>query len=138
MAEEWIYNGLWLGEISGFVMLLQNGTFIKTRYFRWIRLSIALIFAGAIFRIMHYSYSNAILILGFISMIVLYFLSFLRKPIKKRLDFYKLAWVIIGFSSSVLIYLHLVKDDVKILSSAIMWLAIIDYLKTNAVSKTRA
>ena len=134
-AEDFVYIGLWVGEVFGFLMLLMNGTFIKTKYFKRVRIAIALIFIGAIFRIMHYSYSNPVLIAGFIMVILLYFLSFLKKPVKKRLDYYKLAWVIIGYSSSVLIYLHIISDEVKILSTAIMWLAIIDYLKTNQRSK---
>ena len=136
-AEQFIYIGLWIGEVFGFLMLLLNGTFIKTKYFRFVKMAIAFIFVGAIFRIMHYSYSNPILISGFVAIIVLYCLSFLKKPIKKRLDYYKLAWVVIGYSSSVLIYLHLIKDDIELLSSVIMWLAIIDYLKTTRQSRER-
>ena len=129
-AEPLIYIGLWISELTGFFMLLLNGTFIRTKYFRILKGVIAIVFVAAIFKIMYLAYSNWIMMIAIMGIIATYFFSFLNKPIKKRLDYLKLAWVIVAYTYGFLTYLHLVRDDYQILQSALMWLAIIDYLKT--------
>ena len=128
--ENWIYIGLWISELAGFFMLLLNGTFIKTKYFRILKGVIAIIIIGALFKIMHWEYNSLIMIIGFIGIILTYFFSFLNKPIKNRLDYLKLFWVIVAYTNGILTYLHVIGDEYQILSSSLMWLAIIDYMKT--------
>ena len=135
-GESWIYIGLTLSEMTGFFMLILNGTFIKTKYFRIFKGVIAIIIIGALFKILHYKYNQIIMIIGFVGIILTYFFSFLNKPIKKRLDLLKLFWVIVAYTNGILTYLHIVGDEYQILSSAIMWLAIIDYLKIESEKRT--
>ena len=47
-AENWLYRGLKIVEIAGFFMLVMNGTFIKTKYFRILKGIIAIILIGAL------------------------------------------------------------------------------------------
>lgn len=129
-TDEWIYRGLLISEIVGFFMLLSNGTFIKTKYFRILKAAIAIVIIGVLFRIMHWEYNRLIITIGFVAIILTYSLSFFNKPIKKRLDYTKLAWVVIAYTNTLLNYLHIIGDEYQILSSSLMWLAIIDYLKT--------
>lgn len=133
---DWMYIGLWISELAGFFMLLANGTFIKTKYFRYFKGVISIVLIAALLKILHYSVSDTIMITGFIGLILIYFLSFIKKPIKKRLDYLKLGWVISAYSIGLLKYFHMVGDDYQILPSAIMWLAIIDYLKTERERRT--
>ncbi|MFY0604881.1 MAG: hypothetical protein JXQ93_13155 [Flavobacteriaceae bacterium] len=128
-AENWTYIGLWISEIFGFFMLLLNGTFIKTKYFRILKGVIAIIIIGTLFKIMHWEYDRPIMIMGLAGIMITYLFSFLSKPIKRRLDFLKLAWVIVAYTNGILTYLHIVGEEYQILSSALMWLVIIDYLK---------
>ena len=104
-AERWVTIGLWLSELVGFFMLFLNGTFIKTKYFRVVKGLISILFIGVIFKIMHYGYSEYLIIGGFVGIILAYFFSFLKKPIKKRLDYFKLGWVITAYSYNALNYL---------------------------------
>ncbi len=129
-AENWTYIGLWISELTGFFMLLLNGTFIKSKYFRILKGVIAIIIIGALFRILHWEYNRLIMTIGFIGIMLTYFFSFLNKPIKKRLDYLKLVWVIVAYTNAIFTYLHIIGDEYQVLSSAIMWLAIIDYMKT--------
>ncbi|SFW61255.1 hypothetical protein [Cellulophaga fucicola] len=131
-AGIWLDRGLWIGEIAGIFMLLLNGTFIKTKYFRVIKGIMALIMIGALLKILHWEFQfitgNLILIVGFIGIMTTYFFSFLNKPIKKRLDYLKLAWVITRYTVGVLIFLHIIHRDYQVIASIIMWAAIFDYL----------
>ena len=120
--------GLWISGILGFILLIVNGTFIKTKYFKIAQGVIAVIIIGALLKILHWtSYANLIIIGGLIGIIILYFLSFLKKPIKKRLDYIKLIWVIVSYTLGILSFLHLIKRDLTEISNYILWLAVIDF-----------
>ena len=126
-AEVWFDRSFWIGGISGLLMLLRNGTFIKTRYYKYLLGLISIIIIGALFKIMHWPFGNLTLSTGLICIIIVYFFSFLNKPIKKRLDFIKLIWVTISYSTSVLILFRIISKEYQILASAILWIMIIDY-----------
>lgn len=131
--ENWTYFGLWISEFTGFVMLLINGTFIKTKHFKMLKLSISIIILGALFKLMHWPHHGTLLIIGFVSVIGVYILSFINKPLKKRLDITKLFWVIVAYSGGLLSLLKLINHDYQVLSSALMWLATIDYLISSRI-----
>lgn len=135
-AQNWTYIGLWMSELAGFFMLLINGTFLKTKYFKYFKGVFSIVIVAVLFKILHWSYSDILLIIGFIGFIIVYFFSFLNKPNRKRLDFLKLAWVITAFSIGLLKILKFIGDQYQIIPSAIMWLAIIDYLKTEQERRT--
>ena len=113
-------------------MLVLHGTFIKTKYFRIFKGIMAIVIIGALIKILHWEFQgvngNNILTVGFIGIMVTYLFSFLNKPIKNRLDFLKLAWVISSYSVGILIFLHMIRRDYQIIPSIIMWVAILDYL----------
>lgn len=129
-AQNWMYIGLWISELAGFLMLLINGTFLKTKYFKYFIGVCAIVLIATLFKILHWSFSSELLIIGFIGLALVYFLSFLKKPIKNRLDYLKLGWVVIAYTIALLKILHIIGDQYQIIASAIMWLAILDYMKT--------
>tara|TARA_R110000868_G_C10833443_1_gene759546 strand:- start:163 stop:687 length:525 start_codon:yes stop_codon:yes gene_type:complete len=130
-AGIWFERGLWIGQVAGFFMLVLKGTFIKTKYFRIFKGIMAIVIIGALFKILHWEFQgvngNLLLSIGFLGIMITYFFSFLNKPIKKRLDFLKLAWVITSYTVGILIFLHMIRRDYQIIASIIMWLAILDY-----------
>ncbi|WMI68244.1 hypothetical protein [Mangrovimonas sp. YM274] len=129
-AEFWTQIGLRISEFVGFLMLLFNGTFIKTRLFKIAKVFIAIILIAALLKILHWNHNGLIMSLGYIGIVATYSFSFFRKPIKKYLDFLKLFWVFAAYTNSLLTYLHIISNEYQIISSVIMWLAIIDYMKT--------
>ena len=120
--------GLWISGILGFVLLVLNGTFIKTKYFKITQGLIALIIIGALLKILHWtSFADYIIIGGLIGIMIAYTLSFTKKPIKKRLDYLKLIWVIASYTLGILSFLHLISRDLIEVSNYILWLAVIDF-----------
>lgn len=120
--------GLWISGILGFLLLISNGTFIKTKYFKITQGLIPFIIIGALLKILHWtSYDDYIIILGLIGIMIVYFFSFTKKPIKKRLDYLKLIWVIVSYTLGILSFLHLIKRDLTELGNYILWLAVIDF-----------
>jgi len=52
-----------IGAFTGLVLMVTNGTFIKTRYFKIAQGCFAIILIGALTKILHWtSYANAILV----------------------------------------------------------------------------
>lgn len=129
-AEDWMYIGLSIIELAGFFMLLLHGTFIKRKYFRISKGIMAVVIIGVLFAIMRWPYGKLILVTGLIGIVITYLFSFLSKPVKNRLDIIKLAWVIVAFTNSILVYLHMIGSQYQILPSVFMWLAIIEYIRT--------
>ena len=123
--------GIRIGSFVGLIMLLINGTFIKTKYFKITQGLIAFIIIGALLKIMHWTeYANHIIIFGLIGIAILYFLHFSKKPIKNRLDYLKLIWVFVSYTVAILGFLHLINRDYKELGNYILWLTIIDFAIT--------
>ncbi len=129
-------NGTKLAEIGlatvslvGFFLLFLNGTFIDSIYFKRMKGVMAIVIVGALLKILHLKFANELISIGIFGIIIIYFFSFLNKPIKRRLDYLKLAWVIVSYTGALLVILHYINRDYQILSSAIMWLAIIEYVR---------
>ncbi|WP_299315995.1 hypothetical protein [uncultured Aquimarina sp.] len=129
--------GLRIGGFIGFFMLLSNGTFIKTKYFKIAQGIFAIVIIGVLLKIMHWTaYANHIIVVGLIGIATSYLLSFLKKPIKKRLDYLKLIWVITSYSCGILAFLHLIKREYAELGTYVLWLTIIDFAITGLKNGT--
>lgn len=126
--DNWIQLGLQISETAGFFMLLVNGTFIKTKFFRYSKGVIAIVILGILFRIMHWPYGQILFSVGFLGIPVCYVLSFIQKSIKKRLDILKLLWVVLAFGGGTFSTLHWINDEYRILSTVLIWIASMDYL----------
>lgn len=129
-------NGLRIGGVIGFSLLLSNGTFIKTKYFKIALVIFAIVIIGVLLKILHWiPYANYIITLGISGVVITYFLSFLKKQTKKQLDYLKLIWVIVGFTISILGFSHFLKGEYEGLGIYILWVLIIDFVVTELISR---
>lgn len=133
-----LYNfGLWGSQLAGIIMLLTNGTFIKTKYFKMLKAALAVLFIGILFKLTHWKPNgNYIISLSFIGIIIVYFLSFLKKPIKTRLDYLKLSWVVVSYTLGILNFLHVIPRGLSGIGAIILWMAIIDFTVVGLKRKT--
>lgn len=114
--------------LLGWIMMLSKGTFIRTKYFRIAQGLISIIIVGALLKIMHWSsYANHIIVFGLLGILISYSISFYRKPIKKRLDYLKLTWVILLLSSTILIFLRVLSRDYRLVSDIVFWILLFDF-----------
>lgn len=128
--------GLWLIEVPGMFLLLSNGTFLKTKYSRIVMGLFAFMLIGTAFMIMHWPYGNSLLVVGCIGIVISYLVHFLKKPIKKRLDYIKLAWVSVLYIGAILRLYHLITVEYRILTTVLMILALMDYMLPRIKNKT--
>ncbi len=137
LAWDMFDYGLRIGGFTGFIMLLINGTFIKTKYFRIAQGLFAFVVIGALLKILHWtSYSDLIIIVGVIGIALVYFFSFYKKPIKKRLDYLKLVWVLANYTFAILVFQHLIRREYTEVGNYLLWLVIIDFAVTGLKNKT--
>ncbi|WP_298539517.1 hypothetical protein [uncultured Aquimarina sp.] len=128
--------GLWLIEMGGMFLLLSNGTFLKTIYSRIVMGLLAVVLIGSAFKIMHWPFGNPILVGGCIGIVISYLIHFLKKPIKKRIDYLKMVWVIVLYIGAALRLYHIIPRDYRILTTVLMILALMDYMLPKIKNKT--
>jgi hypothetical protein len=106
-------DGLKLAEILGMIMMLGNGTFRDTRVYK---ITVVFIFSyilGVVFKIMHLTGADELLLLSGLAIMILYFVHFIRKEKKKLLDFLKLISLWIFVSITPLSVWRLISIDLK-------------------------
>lgn len=120
-------------QFSGILFLLYNGTFIKTKYFNYAKIFISIMIISALFRIMHWEGFQVLSLISITGVIVVYYLSFSKKPIKKILDYLKLFWVVLYYSLTILKLNHLIKSELLLIPEIIVVLALVEYARKNKV-----
>jgi hypothetical protein len=90
-------------------MMLANGTFMTTRYAIPAQISIGLYVLGVIFKIMHLTGADQILIMSFGVVFVLYTIHFASKQPKNLLDYLKML-MLLSLTSSPLKMLYLLPN----------------------------
>ena len=104
--------GLSIGALTGLVLMVGSGTFIRTRFYKIALACIAIILIGALLKILHWSpFANHIVVLGLLGIMISYSFSFVKKPIKIRLDYLKLIWVIVTYLSGILVFSHILDRE---------------------------
>lgn len=128
-SEDWIDFGLNVSYLSGFLLLLMNGTFIKTKYYNYTFIFISMLLLGLLLKINHWPLSNLLIITAYIGIVTFYTISFFKKTIKKRLDILKLVWVSLESCCNLLIFLHIITEKFTILPQVLLFLMIFEFLR---------
>lgn len=92
--------------LLGFYLLLKNGTFINTRLYRFISLSIAVLIVGTMFKIMHWPGSSFMIIIGIGSILIFYMIHFLKKNNKNLIDYGKAFVLTLILSARLINFFH--------------------------------
>lgn len=128
-SENWIDFGLNISYLSGLLLLLMNGTFIKTKYYNYSFLFISMLFIGSLFKVNHWPLSNLLITTAYIGIVILYSISFFKKPIKKRLDILKLIWVLLEFCCNLLIFFHIIINEYSTIPMVLLFLMVFEFLR---------
>ena len=114
----------------GALYFLQIGQFYKTKYFKIASLLIVAYIIGILFKITHFVFANELFIASSVGILLLYLKYFTRKPVKNRLDYLKLTWVVCTFGIGLIRFLHLTKLDLHIIPPVVMTFIIFEYFKS--------
>lgn len=92
--------------------LLYQGTFFRSKLWRWMNIAIPLIMIGAVLKIMHWPGSSYAILAGFTTVCVIYSIHFFRKNSKRLYDVALYCWALSTMVVSQLVFFHLVRKDV--------------------------
>jgi hypothetical protein len=117
-----------LGLLLGFAVLVINGSLLKTKYWLLILAGFILLLVGELTKILHWNYSNILLMVGVCVILISYFLRFINKQEKGHLDILKLLWVIAYFGNYILNILIFSLHNYDLIPIIILWITIIDFM----------
>lgn len=124
-----------VAENLGIIMMLVNGTFVSTRLFKIVLLILGLVVLGFLFKIMHLPGADELLLYPYIVLFSLYFIHFLKKKSKRRIDVLKLVMLMSFLVPPPFIMLRIISEDhreVIVLATHILfWLTFLEFLYTS-------
>jgi len=131
---------LFIAQVIGLIMILVNGTFTDTLYFKVSIMVFIIILVGAAMKILHYSGADQTILISFFMIPLVYLIHFVLKKEKRHLDILKLLTVFAFFIIPPLLMLHIVSRDyinsVRIFNQAIFWVTFVDFLAVGLTKRT--
>ncbi len=103
------------------ITIIKNSNIRYTYYFKIINLSIAVLFIGGLFKIMHWEGSSFILTIGVLALFITYIFRFTNKPSIQLLDILKMLWLLCVLISTLIREYKITNADLSILSSVIFY-----------------
>jgi hypothetical protein len=114
------------------LMMLINGTFRRSKYFRYVYGVVGFLIVAVIFKILHLPFADQLMSLPFLLILILYLLHFFSKPVKDHLDYLKLITVFFLSLTSALYALNFLSDEVttklEMISRWVLFLTFIDFV----------
>jgi hypothetical protein len=131
---------LFLGLIRLFIIYIiaKNGTTLKTRpYAQLFSLLASVVIVGVLFKILHWTGANSILLGGFFAFAALYTVRFILKPTHKLTDFLKWLWVLIEATAIAFKISHWKYGDELVSIEQVVFLALVFSVYYDVVLKKR-
>jgi hypothetical protein len=122
--------GLSFGQLFGLIMLVRNGTILKTIHFKFIVVFISITIVGAMYKIMHWKFADVLLLIGLLGIAFTYLVRFILKKEKGHLDILKVLWVVSSYIGGALIIFHLIPSNLIDVAHGILWITVIDFIIT--------
>jgi len=112
-----------LAEIMALIMMLANGTFSDRSYFNAAYALIGMTILGAMFKILHWTGADQLLILCPAALVILYVIHFITKPAKDVQDILKLLTAVSYPAVAIPVAMHWIDDSwtLRITSVSIFW-----------------
>lgn len=116
--------------IVGAIFLIREGTFIKTKYFKYSSFFISLCLIGILLKITHWGFGNELITISSILILTFYTKHFSEKPLKYRIDYLKLSWGIMAILIYISTIYHLFSRELRIIPPLIMFFIVLEYFRT--------
>lgn len=121
-----------IAEIIGLIIMLINGTFKKSVFYKFFTASLFVLLLGVLLKVLHLNGADQLMALPYLVIPVVYTLYFIRKKSKDHLSIMKWLAVIFFFLPVSLSDFRLISDDAAsplfLTSHIIFWIAFADFL----------
>lgn len=125
---------VWVAEAIALIMMLVNGTFVSSVWFKIAAFFLCLTALGILFRIMHYPGGDELSTLPLLAVFILYLVHFSKKAAKRRVDYLKVLMLLGALVLAPIVFLHLVpvleRDSFFLVSHVLLWSTFLDFLYT--------
>ena len=119
--------------LTGGYLIVKNGRFLKTSYFRFIGIGVSAIIIGAMFKIMHWPYASLILGFGYGWIAILYLIHQIINKNRRWIDWLKLLCLTMLLASKYFQTMHWpYNDEIYIISILLLIVIVIEYIKRNS------
>jgi hypothetical protein len=113
-----------IGQILSVMLLLKNGTLLSSPYFKGVLFFMLVLVVSAIYKWIHYTFAQELLLIGATGVVSVYFIFFLIKKPKDLLSILKALWAITAFVGSALIFLKVIPTYSMWVSTFILFIAV--------------
>ena len=113
-------------ELLGIIMMLYNGTFRKSKFYRYALFAFGLVILSIVLKILHLIGADELLVISFPAIGICYVTYFFFKPEKKLLDYLKVLLVVLFLTGTDLAVLHLIddptSDSLRLAEQGLFWI----------------
>lgn len=131
---------LFVAQVIALIMMLVNGIFMNTLFFRISIIASIAVFIGAALKIMHLPGADQTILISFLIIPLIYLIHFILKKEKGHLDILKLMTVFAFFILPPLVMLYIIPRDytnsVRIFNYVIFWSTFVDFLVVGLTKRT--
>jgi hypothetical protein len=117
-----------IGEWTGLVLLIMNGTTRKTRYWQFIIAAILILAMSWVFSVLHLPGNDELLLGGFILLDAVYTVRFITRKLTGILDWLKYLWICSWCVAIVLLTFHKVPPAFILIPSILFWITIVFFV----------
>lgn len=127
--------GLMIGQIAGLILLVQNGSVQKYKYWSYFQFFFAIVLIGILFEALEWPGSSFLLLIPFTGIVAVYILRFMEKKNKKLLDLLKFVWMLTAYCCLLLMKLHLIPKESLFIAHGLFLLTILNFITVNYKTK---
>ncbi|RAW02912.1 GldL-related protein [Pseudochryseolinea flava] len=109
------FDALSLAQFLAFVMMLKNSALRKSKFFRYMQLCFTALIIGVLFKILHLTGADQILVISLFSVGVVYTIYFFSKSEKNTLDYLKACMMFFLFVMKPLLEDFVIHSDTDVL-----------------------
>jgi hypothetical protein len=132
------HAGFYFLILTGFYLLLTNGSFVKTIFFKLSIVGILMLISGILFKILHWPFASPLIITGIFFILIFYSIHFYGKPDKIKLDYFKLIVLFLILNCRMIKIFHFPYGwEIEYMSRFIFLIFILYYIITEFENKKK-
>jgi hypothetical protein len=112
----------------GLILLLLNGTLMKTKYWNYIKAGALIVLMSAVFKILHLPGANALLFAGLVLIEVVYTIRFIFLKDATAFDWMKYTWIGAWYSATIFIVFGNWSEKWWLVADVLFWITLAMFL----------
>jgi hypothetical protein len=129
--------GQTVAEWTGLILLVLNGTVMKTKYWNYIAVGVFIRIIAVLFTIQHWVGAYELMVTGSVLIQVVYTVRFIRRKHHTMFDVMKYLWIVTWFAAMIFIPHRNWSDAWWVIPAGLFWITIALFLRARLKEKSR-